>query len=73
MLRAQPPAWGRKESEGVLVGGSPGAREGAQPLTAGELILRCHRPLHHLRFDEAGAKPVRVRGVMLAGGGERWG
>lgn len=47
-----------------------GAWEGTGPLTAGELILSCHRPLHHLRFDEARAEPVGVRGVMLEG---RWG
>lgn len=70
MLRAQPPARGRKESEEVL-GGSPGAGEGTWPLTAGELILGCHRPLHHLRLDEAGAEPVRIRGVMLGGCGRQ--
>lgn len=44
-----------------------GAGEGARPLTAGELVLCCHRALHHLGLDEARAQPVGVRGVMLGG------
>lgn len=72
MLRAQPPAGGKgRVREGL--GESPGVREGSWTLTARELVLRCHRPLHHLRFDEAGTESVRIRGVMLGGryGGER--
>lgn len=34
-------------------------------LTPGELVLRCHRSLHQLGFDQPGAESVRVFGVML--------
>lgn len=38
-------------------------------LTPGELVLRCHRSLHQLGFDQPGAESIRVFGIMLQ---EEW-
>lgn len=34
-------------------------------LTPGELVLCCHCSLHQLRFNQPGAKPIGIFGVML--------
>lgn len=34
-------------------------------LTPGELVLRCHCPLHQLGFNQPGAKAISVFGVVL--------